>query len=83
MTAGIGVLIRVGGATGGGFGVLNLGCVATAPCDADLNGDRVVNSADLTALLNAWNTPNADITGDGNTGSADLTALLNAWGACP
>jgi hypothetical protein len=83
VTAGAGVLIRVGGATAGGFGVLNLSCVAVVPCDADLNGDHVVNSTDLSEVLNAWNTPNADINGDGNTDSADLALLLNAWGACP
>ena len=83
VAAGAGVLIRVGGATTGGFGVLNLSCVAVAPCDADLNSDHVVNSTDLSEILNAWDTPNADINGDGNTDSADLALLLNAWGACP
>ncbi|MEY3141723.1 MAG: hypothetical protein RLY21_216 [Planctomycetota bacterium] len=46
---------------------------------ADLNGDGVVNSADLSILLNAWDTPDADLNGDGTTGSPDLAVLLNGW----
>lgn len=46
----------------------------------DLNRDGVVNSADLSMVLNAWGTPNGDVNGDGFTGSTDLTILLNNWG---
>lgn len=46
----------------------------------DLNLDGVVNSADLSMLLNAWGTSNGDVNGDGFTGSTDLTILLNNWG---
>jgi hypothetical protein len=46
----------------------------------DLNRDGVVNSADLSMVLNAWGTPNGDVNGDGFTGSTDLTVLLNNWG---
>jgi len=55
------------------------------PCPADLNGDGVVDGADLGALLNAWGTndPAADLSGDGVVDGADLGILLNAWGACP
>jgi subtilisin family serine protease len=52
---------------------------------ADLNGDGVVNGADLTIMLSAWGPcPNcdacpADLTGDCVVGGADITALLSAW----
>ncbi len=48
----------------------------------DLNGDGVVNGADLAALLNSWGNCSdcaADLNGDGIVGGADLALLLNAW----
>ncbi len=55
------------------------------PCDADFDGDGVVGSSDLTALLGAWGSfgGDSDLTGDGLVNGQDLTALLGAWGACP
>ncbi|MFO0829413.1 MAG: GC-type dockerin domain-anchored protein [Phycisphaerales bacterium] len=54
------------------------------PCVADLNGDHVVNAADLSVLLGQWATSgSADLNGDGVVNAADLAALLGAWGACP
>ena len=81
--AGLSYYIRVGGATAGGTGTLTVSCVPAAVCEADLNGDLVVDGADLAAVLNAWGTQNADIDGDGSTGGSDLAAVLNSWGACP
>jgi len=52
-------------------------------CPADIDGDGVVGSSDLAALLNAWGSPKGDLDGDGVVGSSDLAALLNAWGGCP
>jgi len=55
-------------------------------CDAggipgDLNGDGVVNAADLAILLGQWGGPgNADLNGDGTVSAADLAILLGAWG---
>ncbi len=48
----------------------------------DLNGDGLVNGADLAIMLSAWGTanPTADLNGDGVVGGADLAALLGAWG---
>jgi hypothetical protein len=51
----------------------------TAMDAPDLNGDGMVNGADLGALLAAWDTPAADLTGDGTTDGADLGLLLAAW----
>jgi hypothetical protein len=56
------------------------------PCPdcPDLNGDCVVNGADLAALLAAWGSDNADadFNGDGNVDGPDLAELLGAWGSC-
>ena len=62
--------------------VLRLG-PAQNVCPADLNGDGVVDAADLTILLTAWGTPDVDLDGDGTTGAGDLAILLAAWGPCP
>jgi len=49
---------------------------------ADLNGDGVVNGADLAILLGAWGGRGiADINGDGIVNGADLSILLGAWSA--
>jgi len=47
----------------------------------DLNGDGVVDGADLGILLNAWGTddPTADLDENGVVDGADLGLLLNAW----
>ncbi|TVQ31492.1 MAG: esterase family protein [Phycisphaeraceae bacterium] len=55
-------------------------------CPADLNGDGLVGSADLSALLGSWGPcPGcaADLDGDGVVGAGDLAALLGSWGPCP
>ena len=47
----------------------------------DLNGDGVVNGADLGLLLGAWGTPGpGDLNGDGTVTGSDLGLLLGAWG---
>lgn len=67
-------------------GVARVRPVMTSP---DVNGDGVVNSADLGLLLGAWGAcpqPGAcpaDLTGDSVVNSADLAALLGAWGPAP
>lgn len=60
----------------------------SSPCIGDLNGDGMVNGADLTIELSSWgecpageNCP-ADLNGDGQVNGADLTIMLSAWGAC-
>lgn len=56
------------------------------PCDADINGDGLVNNVDLAHLLGSWGpfpSP-ADLNGDGRVDSFDLSALLGAWlDGCP
>ncbi|MDZ4755482.1 MAG: dockerin type I repeat-containing protein [Phycisphaerae bacterium] len=55
----------------------------TQPIDggdpADLDGNGVVNSADLAILLGGWGTSAGDINGDGTTNATDLALLLAAW----
>jgi len=52
-------------------------------CPADLNGDVVVDGADLGLLLSGWGTAAAgDINGTGLVDGADLGILLSAWGPC-
>ena len=54
-------------------------------CDAaDLNGDGVVNGADLALVLAAWGQPclgcAADVNQDGQVNGADLALVLAGWG---
>lgn len=63
-------------------------CLAfpSSPCDADLNGDGVLNFFDVSAFLNAYNSMNpiADFTGDGAFNFFDVSAFLSAYNAgCP
>lgn len=54
-------------------------------CLGDLDGDGLVDGADLGALLGAWGAcPGCqeDLDGDGWIDGADLGILLGAWGAC-
>jgi hypothetical protein len=47
----------------------------------DLNGDGVVDGADLTILLGAWGSSGpGDLNGDGLVDGADLALLLGLWG---
>ena len=55
------------------------------PCDADLNGDDMVDATDLGMFLAYWGPkPHAgDFNGDGVANAADLGILLASWGVCP
>ena len=48
---------------------------------ADVNGDGVVNAADLAQVLGDWgtNAPASDINDDGTVDAQDLASLLAAW----
>ncbi|MEC9374047.1 MAG: dockerin type I repeat-containing protein [Planctomycetota bacterium] len=78
--------LLVGGSfdTAGGMPSENVGlwvgCAGQA-VTGDLNGDGLVNAADLGALLGAWGTNDAgaDLDGDGVVGAADLAILLGSW----
>jgi hypothetical protein len=81
------VLAWQGGATTGasdvfaaridGAGTLGPGASAPSP---DLDGNGIVNAADLAALLSQWGSAgSADLDEDGNVGAADLAILLGAW----
>jgi hypothetical protein len=48
---------------------------------ADLNGDGLIDGADLGVLLGAWGSTGGDIDGNGTTDGTDLGLLLAAWGS--
>ena len=55
------------------------------PCLADLDGNDIVDAADLGIFLALWNSTNADadFNGDDYVDANDLGLLLVAWGDCP
>ncbi|MFO0875297.1 MAG: FG-GAP-like repeat-containing protein [Phycisphaerales bacterium] len=73
--------VQVGGFLGDeGTGVLTVTCNG---CPADLDGNGIVNGADLGILLGQWGgAGSADLDGNGVVNGADLGALLASWGAC-
>ncbi|MSR41234.1 MAG: hypothetical protein EXS10_04950 [Phycisphaerales bacterium] len=82
-TIGLPLYVRVGGATGGGAGMINFVCVPTPPaCQGDVDVNGVVDGADLTIVLNGWGTASGDLDGNGIVDAADITLILNAWGPC-
>jgi hypothetical protein len=71
--------IAAGAADVDGNGIPDSCAPVTGP---DLNGDGLVNGADLTILLGSWGPCGgcpADLDGDGSVGAADLAILLAAW----
>jgi hypothetical protein len=59
-------------------------CIDEEPCFGDLNGDGVVNGADLGILLENWGGSGVgDLNNDGVVNGADLGILLENWGTCP
>jgi len=55
---------------------------ASVSLPGDLDGNGVIDGADLAALLSAWGTddPEADLDHDGVVGGPDLAILLGGWG---
>ena len=53
----------------------------TADLLGDLDGDGLVNGADLGFLLGAWGTDAADLDGDGTTDGSDFGLLLSLFTA--
>lgn len=53
-------------------------------CPADLDGNEVVDGADLSLILGAWNSddPDADLDDSGSVDGGDLAIALGAWGGC-
>ncbi|MFZ9880682.1 MAG: hypothetical protein ACO3QC_04695 [Phycisphaerales bacterium] len=68
------------GAAAGSLTV-NLSVTVTGGNPADLDGNGIVNGADLTILLSQWGSPgSADLDGNGIVGGGDIAILLNSWG---
>lgn len=56
------------------------------PCPGDLDGDGLIDGADLGLLLSSWGQCEgcvADLNLDDVVDGADLGILLGAWGGCP
>ena len=52
-------------------------------CPADMNGDSMVDGADLTVMLSQWGgAGSADLNGDGSISGEDLAIMLGEWGGC-
>ena len=70
-----------------GDGLLCGDVACTQPCTPDVNGDLVVNSGDLLAIINSWGPCGVpcptDLNGDNVVNTADLLLVINAWGPCP
>lgn len=54
-------------------------------CLGDVDGNGIVDAADLGLMLAAWDTTRqaTDLDGNGVTNGGDLGLLLLSWGACP
>ncbi|MFZ9688687.1 MAG: hypothetical protein ACO3DS_02495 [Phycisphaerales bacterium] len=61
------------------FRVDGIGCSAANP--ADLDGNGIVDGADLGLLLAGWGSSSPDLDGNGFCDGADLGLLLAAWGS--
>jgi len=53
-------------------------------CIGDINGDQVINGADLAELLGVWGSASesGDLDGSGSVDGSDLTLMLAGWGVC-
>jgi len=78
--------------TGPAWNNIDPGSLTFAPpvpnCDADLNGDGLINSTDLNIVLSAFGCEGqgciGDVDGDDATNSTDLNLVLTQFGeACP
>ncbi|HMN97269.1 MAG TPA: choice-of-anchor Q domain-containing protein [Phycisphaerales bacterium] len=58
--------------------------VGRALCQADLDGDGVIDGTDLGVIIGAWGSAggSADLDGNGLVDGADLAALIAEWGPC-
>ena len=68
------------------MGVLCTLAIANPPCPSDLDGDKRIDTADLSLLLLDFGTCagcSSDVDGDGTVNAADISLLLLAFGACP
>lgn len=61
----------------------DISLVAIGGCFADFDGNGVVDTRDVIAFLNAWNTddPAADCDDNGDIDTRDVICFLNAWNA--
>ncbi len=68
------------------MGVLCTLAIANPPCPSDLDGDKRIDTADLSLLLLDFGTCagcSSDVDGDGTVNAADISLLLLDFGQCP
>ncbi|MCP3902639.1 MAG: hypothetical protein GY715_03300 [Planctomycetes bacterium] len=62
-------------------------CAPPPACPEDLNGNLVVDFADILAVIAAWGPCGVpcpeDLSGNGQVDFADILAVIAAWGPCP
>jgi len=85
--------LAIGALAGAGALISAPAAQASPGCPADMaplpNGDLVVNTQDLLAVIGAWGacpgcpTDIAPAVLDGVVNTQDLLAVIGAWGACP
>ncbi|MFZ4573908.1 MAG: trypsin-like serine peptidase [Phycisphaerales bacterium] len=93
VTEGANYLIRIGGATNGlfvsrGSGLLRVNCVSPCiwqsdDCYADYNDDGGIDSDDVIAYFQDWDTSAscADVNGDGGVDGDDVITFFGGWDA--
>jgi subtilisin family serine protease len=71
-----------------GWGFINannaLASIDVALCEGDIDGNSMINVADLLAIIDQWgliDSP-ADVTGDGIVDVSDLLLVVGNWGPC-
>jgi len=86
------VLATAGGTAAGGtnriddVGITGTEITVKPPaCIGNINGDGIVDGADLATVLGQWGTagPAGDLNGDNIVDGADLALVLGNWGPCP
>jgi hypothetical protein len=75
-----------GGCSGWNLDDIEIWADEPPPCPADVNGNGVVDFADILAVIGAWGPcPGcaADVDGDDVVAFSDILAVIGGWGACP
>lgn len=63
---------------------VNVNLAGEEHCDADIDGDHLVNVMDLLQLISDWGSDGgpSDVNADGSVNVADLLLVIENWGDC-
>ena len=71
-------------ANGQTYGTQEINCFISETCEScgDVNGDYIVNVADLLKVINSWDSYDidADVTMDGTINVQDILLIVSSWG---